>query len=581
MTKFGSLRPALLLAMALALVPLALVSVVQAVLHFNAREAEVDRLLRQTALYAAHNERNIFTTTDHILRELARRPELNIDSSECGHFLSIAIVGRPFLNLSLLDKRGRPQCTARPPFEPENYARFRWWSDLRAHRGLSIGDQFYSRTIGKNVLPISIPLYDRSGAFAGALSASFDLQWLGRAMQEGRLEPNAIMLIADRSGRLLATSRPVPKEIVRRVGKQPNASPPQIDMTALASANHWKWASAPIEGTDKIVVFGIPEPPTLGITRLYFWANILLPILMVLLASASIWLATEWFVIRWNTYLKRVSAIYARNHFMLELTELNAAPVEFRVLGNEMKRMATSIRERDRSLNNALERQSAMAREIHHRVKNNLQIVSSLISLYSQKLSSDESQFTYRQIVARVDTLAIIQRLIERADTNPVVDMSLLFGEIADRMRALAAETEKTYNLTMNVEPLRLSPNVATPLALFAIEALSFELLRKEADLKHRNVVLSLRKDDNDYLLLSVDDEFLGKDSMCFGSPSPEKIFGALAEQLKGRHWFEKTPTKGCRLSLRIAMPFVEQDVAPESEFERSIVQGHLQRSKI
>ena len=47
----GSLRPALLFTMGLALVPLAFVSVVQAILHFNAREAEVDRLLRQAALY--------------------------------------------------------------------------------------------------------------------------------------------------------------------------------------------------------------------------------------------------------------------------------------------------------------------------------------------------------------------------------------------------------------------------------------------------------------------------------------------------------------------------------------------------
>ncbi len=571
MTKVGSLRPALLRTVGLALVPLAFVSVVQAIMHFNTREAEVDRLLRQTTFYATRNELNIFMSTDHILEGLARRPELRAGISECSHFLSIALVGRPFLNLTYLDKYGKTVCTALPSSKAIDYSRFPWWIDLRSHHGLSIGDQFYNPVVEKVVLPISISLYDRSGAFAGALSVSFDLQWLGRAMQEGRLQPDAVMLIVNQSGHLTAADHVVPQEVVRRMVEQAQDHSRWTVLTPLAAGNHWKWASAPIGGTDKIIVFGMPEPPTLGITRLYLLANIVLPILMVLLASASIWLATEWFVIRWTTYLKRVSAIYARNHLMLELSELDAAPDEFRILGDEMKRMAISIRERDLSLKHALDRKSAMAREIHHRVKNNLQIVSSLISLYSQKLPNDESQFTFRQIVARVDTLAIIQRLIEKAETNPVVDMTLLFAEIADRMRALAAETEKPYSLVMNIEPLWLPPDFATPLALFAIEALSFELFHKQADLKHRSVALSFRKDGDSHLLLAVDDGFLGANSLRTGSPSPERIFGALAEQLGGHYWFAKTPAGGCCLSLRIAVPFVEQITASESDSERSV----------
>lgn len=556
--------------MGLALVPLAFVSVVQAVLHFNAREVQVDRLLRQTALYATHNELNVFTTTNHILEALVQRPELKAGTQECSHYLSIALIGRPFLNLTFLNKSGKPVCTARPSLTPVDYARFRWWNDLRSHRGLAIGDQFYSPAVKRTVLPISISLYDRFGAFAGALSVSFDLQWLGRAMQDGRLQPDAIMLIADQAGHVIATNRPVPEEVVRRIVGARDTPPGKIILAGIGPGNRWRWASQPIGGTNKIVAFGLPAPSMLDITRLYLLANILLPILMVLLASASIWLATEWFVIRWTSYLKRVSAIYARNHLMLELTELNAAPDEFQVLGNEMKRMANSIRERDRSLNHALERKSAMAREIHHRVKNNLQIVSSLISLYSQKLHSDEGQFTFRQIVARVDTLAIIQRLIEKAEADPVVDMPLLFAEIAERMRALAAESEKPYNLVMTVESLRLPPDLATPLSLFAIEALSFELFHKNADLKNRNVALSLRQEGGKQLLLTVDDVFLGGDSLRMGSPSPEKIFGALADQLRGYHWFERTSAGGCRLSLRIALPVVKQDGASEFESERS-----------
>jgi two-component sensor histidine kinase len=273
---------------------------------------------------------------------------------------------------------------------------------------------------------------------------------------------------------------------------------------------------------------------------------------MVILASIAMWLGTQRFVIRWTTYLKRVSAAYAQNHFALELTELEEAPDEFRLLGHEMKSMAISIRDRDRTLNTALVQKSAMAREIHHRIKNNLQIVASLISLYSQNVTDRESQTAFAKILARVGALTLIQRLMEMNDTAPILDMRRLFTELAEQMRTVAIENGIPYRLAIHAEEWLLPPDMATPVSFFVVEALSFELFAPLKDEAVRSVDLFFGGDGSDHLLLRIEDGVFAASALATGRPSPQRILAALAEQLKGEYWLEKTPDGKSRLSLRL-----------------------------
>ena len=304
--------------------------------------------------------------------------------------------------------------------------------------------------------------------------------------------------------------------------------------------------------------------PAQIISRLYYSANLALPILMVILASIAIWLGTEWHVIRWTKYLKRVSAAYARNHFLLRMEGLEEAPDEFRLLGLEMKNMASSIRDRDRTLSQALDQKTAMAREIHHRVRNNLQIVSSLINIYSRNIVDHVAGNAFKQIVARVDALTLIQRLSEENDINPIVDMKALFTQLADQIRVLAADINRPYRLSLNAEDWWLPPDIATPIVLFAVEGLLLELFEAEPGAEERFVNLTFSGDGNGHLMLTIDDKHLGTDTLRVGTPSPDKIFGALAEQLNGQYRTEKTSNDGCRLSL--AVPFTPGDDGEPSD---------------
>ncbi|HWA31072.1 MAG TPA: sensor histidine kinase [Rhizomicrobium sp.] len=565
--KLKSLRPQLMLIVALALAPLAIASIVQGVMHVEARQSAIDDVLRQTASYATRNEQNTFYATARFLGLLAKQPELWSSPGECARTLKLASLGRvSSLNVSLVGPGGKTYCSSTGIADTADFSRLPWWPAVKKHDTAFVSQQMFSDAAQRNVLPMILPLHDASGAFTGALSAALDMRWVAQVSPYGRLPPLSMMLIVDERGDIVASNRSVPAELgveVARLGGDQH----QHTFRA-ADGTRWRWTGAPIANSGKVIAFAITEPMPYGVTQAYLIGNILLPILMVILASLAMWLGTERFVIRWTNYLKRVSAAYKQNHFALELTELEEAPDEFKLLGNEMKSMAASIRDRDRGLTAALEQKSAMAREIHHRIKNNLQIVASLISLYSQNVADREGRTAFSQILARVGALTLISRLMDMRETSPVVDMQRLLTELGDQMRAVAAENNIRYRLVMSVEDWLLPPDMATPVSFFAVEALALELFAPQKNGGTRNVALFFGADGPDHLLFWVEDGIFAAESVRTGRPPPDRIFAALAEQLKAEYWLEKTPDGKSRLSLRLPVRSGMQGAAMRAPHE-------------
>lgn len=554
-----------MLIVGLALAPLALASIVQAVLNYRAYQRETDRILMQTALYAAYSEQNTFARAEQILRSLARRPALTTEKPDCFAALSDALVGAmPIVNFTRVDAKGAVICMGAVAPPKPAFAKLFWWPALRKANRVVIGNQFTSPILRRPLLPIAIPLHSHDGTFAGAISASVDLKWLETAPQVTKLPEGAVSFILDANGRVLASNRDGTGELAATVAAHVRNADERVFTIDTDAGQHWRWVAERIGNSDKYVAFGIPAPSVFGTFIGYLMADVVLTILIVLATCVAIWLGAEWLVVRWTIYLKRVAVAYGRNHFGMSLRDLRTAPVEFQRLGRQMKHMAFAIQERDRNLSRALERQFVMTREIHHRVKNNLQIVSSLITLYARNVSNPPARSAFRQMSARVDALTLIQRLIEKSDTEPTIDMEVLFAQLAEQVLTLASEAGQLLDLSLDVSVRWLPPDVATPLVLLVIEVLTLDIFLPRAEGRQRSARLRFSRHGNEYLLTIEDDCPAALPS---GAALSDRVLHSLVEQLQGEISVESLPNGGARLVLRVPVdntePLADRDKEP------------------
>jgi len=541
----------------LALAPLALASIGQGWLRLNARHKEVDQQLRSTVIYATHSEQAVFADAKLLMLRLAKQQQLLAGPLACQQILQGSLLSSPlYFNLAFIAPNGSTRCVAPDGQSAINYTHFSWWKVMIARRDFIVGNQVHNTPAGRDILPVALPLYDRKGAFTGAISLSIDTNLLSQHMASNRLPENAIVLLLDQAGNVLAANKTVPKDVAKTVADLGRGKFDGTFVTGSSTAGKWRWAAQPIDRDNKLVAFGMPESWLLGVTPLYIFADILLPFLMILFAWGSIWLGTEWLVIRWTTYLKTLSGSYGRGEFAVATGELETAPDEFKALGQEMKKMAHSIEARDAKLSLALQQEKSLTREIHHRVKNNLQIISSLISLFGAKIVSPDARLAFQQIMARVDALSLVRRLIEKSGPLPTVAMKTLFSELIDQIQTSAETDGKTIANALDVCDCQLPMDMATPVALFTVEALTLGLYGAGAIAPP--VKLSLQSDGEDHLLLTIHNDSLGDVSLSERVPSPMRILAALAEQIGGQTWIDETPDGTRRLLLRFLHPAEE-----------------------
>jgi len=546
----NALRPRLILIVGLALAPLALASIGQGLMRLDARHKEVEQQLRSTATYATHSEQVVFTDAKQLMQRLANRPELKAGSVNCQTLLQDSFLSATlYFNIAYVAPDGTTRCSAPDTQALANYAHFSWWKAMIARRDFVVGNQYHNIAAARDILPVALPIYDRKGAFTGALTLSIDTQRLSQRMASNKLPENSIILLLDQGGSVLAANKPVSEDLAKMVAQLGHNNLDGTFVTRTETGGKWRWAAQAIGQDDKLVAFGMPESWLVGITPVYIIADILLPLLMIVFAWVAIWLGTEWLVIRWTTYLKTLSGAYGRGDFAVATGELETAPDEFRLLGQEMTKMAQSIDARDMKLSLALQQEKALAREIHHRVKNNLQIVSSIISLFGGKVVAPDARLAFQQITARVDALSLVHRLIEKNGARPTLTMKILLTELIDQIQTSAEATGRKITIVLDVCDCQMPMDQATPIALFTVEALTLGLYRAETTVPP--VKQALVQDGPDHLLLTVENELLSDASISDRTPSPMRVLAALADQMGGRTWIDETADGTPRLFLR------------------------------
>ncbi len=203
--------------------------------------------------------------------------------------------------------------------------------------------------------------------------------------------------------------------------------------------------------------------------------GILLPVLMWVAALVIGWVAAHQLVVTPLLRLRDVVVRYGAGDNSAradpgrfpsrEVSELAAA---FDALADELGQSGDELRD-------ALEEQRRLTREVHHRVKNNLQIVSSLLSIQARDATSIEASRAYAIVQVRVGALALVHRWMYEDEAIRGVDARALTTDLcAGLEQSLAANWRTSVSILCDVERLVVSQDTAVPLAFLIAELLSF-----------------------------------------------------------------------------------------------------------
>lgn len=280
------------------------------------------------------------------------------------------------------------------------------------------------------------------------------------------------------------------------------------------------------------------------------WLSVAAPLLMWLASLLIGWIVADRLLVEPLMRMRRVVELYGAGATTLRLGDTEFLSQEVTALAAAFDRMADDIGRHDRELNAALVEQKRLTREVHHRVKNNLQIVSSLLSIQSRETSNSEVARAYSTVQARVGALALVHRWMYDDDTAKGVDLQALASDLcASLQHSIAAGEGVRAHLKCTVDRFRVDQDTAVPVAFLVTEIVSLAArLSAPAAL---DITVAARAVDGD-AVLTICSPLFHEERIAGNPDAAARIIQGMARQLRSplRH----DPVEGS-YSIRFPIP--------------------------
>lgn len=214
---------------------------------------------------------------------------------------------------------------------------------------------------------------------------------------------------------------------------------------------------------------------------------------------------------------------------------LSGAPAEIADMSQTFHNMARILIRDEEAMEAAVTEKTVLLKEVHHRVKNNLQLIASIINMQIRVIDHDDARRVLRSVQDRVASLATIYRNLYQAEHLDSVEADRLIHDIINQMANASVGPGAGLRIDTQLEPLVLMPDQAVPLTLLATEAFTNALKYSgTTDPGARPWVrVSLRRDGDCHVVLEIENSIGdARDAESTGLGS--QLIEAFATQLEG-----------------------------------------------
>lgn len=203
----------------------------------------------------------------------------------------------------------------------------------------------------------------------------------------------------------------------------------------------------------------------------------LLPVLMWAAAAGIGWFVVDRLLIRPLQRLRADVAAYRPGGEFNPPSIVTIPAQEIRELGETFRAISRTVRLHEEELAEGLVRQTRLTREVHHRVKNNLQVIASLINFHARGAVTPEAIAAYSSIQHRVDALAVVHRHhFAEMEESRGLSLRAVLGELASNLRASAPEDGGGPTILLEIEPYLVTQDVAVAVAFLVTEVIELAL---------------------------------------------------------------------------------------------------------
>ena len=280
------------------------------------------------------------------------------------------------------------------------------------------------------------------------------------------------------------------------------------------------------------------------------WIALGLPLTMWLAALFIGWVFADRLLIRPLRRMRAAVDRYGRGDTSIRLGVTGWSSAEMTALAAVFDRMASDSGRHDAEMTAALHEQKRLTREVHHRVKNNLQIVASLLSIQARETSNDEVARAYSTIQARVGALALVHRWMYDDESARGVDLHGLATDLcANLEQSITASGGAAPHIKCEVGRFAVHQDTAVPLAFLITELVS---LAAQASAPNPAEVKITAAVDGGIARLAVGAAIFCDDALTTPSGPTVRIINGMARQMRAPLTHDP---HGCTYTIEFGVP--------------------------
>jgi two-component sensor histidine kinase len=570
-----SLRTKLVAVAALALLPVLLLSGWRAYIDSRGTQARRAEAATAVAEQATARYRELLEGSRRLLvaacDDDAVRAAVVADAAppaeldRCDSYLARLLQRFPsdYSALLVTDDRGVGRCASTPRARGMTFFDRELFRAVQQSRAFGVGSYIASRVTSSTVVPMGVPIL-RDGQFAGMCSLGLSLRSV--AEQLGAPQSAGAALV-DRDGAPLGgdpratAALPVASRLAAAIAAQQRSF---SDNGQNGSA--YDFSLRPLPGGTLFAVGAIPFDRSFS-SLLLDWGELAAIVLATLVVLLVIWLGADRWCVRPLRYIQEFAGRVARGE-TAELAPPYPWVPEMMTVGARVSEMAAAIASREQELKTGLEQRDHMLREIHHRVKNNLQMISSLLNLQAGEIRSPRIRRFFGDAQNRVLTLSILHRHLYERSSWSLVDFQQFISDLVRQISVARPGIERpTPRFTIRAPIMAVGPDIAIPVGLIVTEAVGRALNHDFTAVTTPEIRIEAHERGEEVELV-IEDNGLEPPQFVPAGPGGRGNFGltlirGLAMQLGGDIAIAPRESGGTRIVVTFPMPRDEPVAEP------------------